>query len=1037
MAETLQQMAVLVGRMLVHIIVIIAMSRISSSEAPFEIDFTCSNKQFDISSLECSTCSTNLSPSLDKSTCLSCNSPATFNSSLSKCTCNSHDYYLFDSENAINCAQCPSDHAVSSTKNNGYECVLCESPRTIDAANNNRCSCPNTHISSGKACVTSSDATTITNTYSLTQSKQVSFKNIDTSEIVTITNSLLFEYYFLDAAVNCNIYKDITACQILGNLCVLTMYSDAHNVCILFTSTSNSINTPSNGFSNWKQNLPFLFYPNHDIITSTALSSSLSVSLNDKLSIILIKYSMNGTMIGQQDLGNELFYFCRDMISVDDQEKFRKIGYNTDISCSYDLSKIFNSSSNTTDYDNLIFYDPYLYISSQNKYYPLPVYVDNIDNSDGFKIVRRFFISDNFASNNNVLMFIESVTFKVTIYSENKIYPPLIQIKYGMNKLSDSKTVDISFSGSYMTDLSSFETSIIILFVITLILIVAIWIYKVYKYQRMQLINTMNPNGPQNIQQSLDIVWFIRIIFIGFGVSSHLFFWLLFFVSSYCYLSVKGQSNIKFLLPQDDNSMITAFKALLIYCFLGKLFHVLMLIWDQCNVDVFFIDWEKPKGNVMAMIQQQQYIYQQQQQQRPQQNSIRNAFMQQQQQQQQWGMNMTYPNQINQQNNFSPNNQMINQMRNEYNNNNINKPISDLGIISCWRKLFVANEWNELSIYRNISPGLTFLIFLSFMTGFEYEYLSLQTPVGSGSNEELNIIPISNVYKFVISTFFFLIIYFCEYLYFFFINDRFFGSDGFIDLIDLSSLANISIFILNSRYHGFYIHGKTIHQHSDTSLEEINKNIENERRNLCKSRGLIPDQDVFEIFVSTQFRQQYDEIYRDVLQFELNKLNQQKRLSFNINPNSNQQQQQQVNTQENYNIILSKQLIESSKLLSMFLCDFIEKSCPHKWEIRDLIGWERFFGPLPNLLMERNSIFYQDIMYKFKTELMYIGLQYHLIILNILTFCFIDFIILTKHNTIISLLITYIIDYILLKIRSYFGEKNVSRKTMIDQKFLL
>lgn len=909
--------------MLVIITILVGLIKTIDSEAPFSIDFTCSDKKFDISSLECSSCDNTLneSISLDQSSCLLCDiDSAIFNISINKCQCDSYNKYLSELEDKKICNQCPINHAVESLINNGdnYECILCEYPKIIDNNANNKCLCPSGFIETqlGKKCVSSSNLTYITNDYTLSASKEISYKNIDTLEIITIENSLLFDYYFLDSAINCKIYNDIKSCQILANLCVLTMYNKLHNSCKLFIEIVNNVNINSNSryFTNWKQNLPFLFYSDNNILTSTSLSSSISINLNDKLTLILIKYSMNGTMIGYKEHEYELFYFCKDYININDQSKFTKIGYNTQIKCSYDLSKILNNNNNT-NYDELIFYDPYLYISSQNKYYPLPIYINNINNDDGYKIVRRFFISDNFASNNQILIYLKSVKFKVNIYSENKnkIYPPLIEIEYGMIKISSdsSKVVSISFNGVYITDLTNFKISVIILFIITLILIILKWIYNIYRYQKIQLLQEKNT----------DLIWLVRIILIGFGVSSHLFFWYLFFISSYCYLSFKGQSNIKFLLPLDNDSILISFKGLLIYCFFAKLFHFLMLIYDQCNIDISFIDWEKPKGNIMKNTMQ----------------------------------------------NYS---------------------------ISCWRKLFIANKWNQLSIYRNIDLSFIFLIFLLFMIGFEFESLSLKKPINSGSEQ---IIEISIIFKFVISTFFLMIIYFIKYLYFFFINDRFISSNPFIDLIDLSSLTNISIFILNNRYHGYYIHGKTIHQYSDISLQEIYKNIENEKNNLCKSRGLIPNQDVFEIFVSIQFREKYDEIYRDIYQNN-----------------------------------------DSNKLLSLFLSDFIEKSCPFKYEIKqNLIGFEKFFGPFPNLFIEKKSIFYQDIYYKFKNELMYIGLQYDLIILLILTFTFIDNIILTNNNTIISILITFIIDYILFKIRAYFGEKNISKKSMIDSKFLI
>merc|ERR1740123_1288836 len=126
--------------------------------------------------------------------------------------------------------------------------------------------------------------------------------------------------------------------------------------------------------------------------------------------------------------------------------------------------------------------------------------------------------------------------------------------------------------------------------------------------------------------------------------------------------------------------------------------------------------------------------------------------------------------------------------------------------------------------------------------------------------------------------------------------------------------------------------------------------------------------------------------------------------TFNTNPpmppSPQKQQQQNVenNSGNDENMLLSKQLIESSKTLSMFLCDFIEKSCPHKWDLRELIGFERFLGPNPNLMMEKNSVFYEDVMVEFKSTLMYIGLQSDLIILSILSFAFIDSVVLSERN---------------------------------------
>ena len=201
-----------------------------------------------------------------------------------------------------------------------------------------------------------------------------------------------------------------------------------------------------------------------------------------------------------------------------------------------------------------------------------------------------------------------------------------------------------------------------------------------------------------------------------------------------------------------------------------QLLYILMVIWDQCHVDIFLMDWEKPKGNIMAMIQQQQFLdnqRQQNQQQQPpaqyvnqqmmmQQNQFMAAQHGQPQHPQQWNHMASFDafpqNQGSSRSvNMSPSSR-IQQMRKQ-NNTSISRQVDSIGIISCWRKLIVANEWNELSLHRTLRPSTTLFLFLLFMVGFEFEYFSLETPAASGSAVEAQSTATSMVYKFVICSF--------------------------------------------------------------------------------------------------------------------------------------------------------------------------------------------------------------------------------------------------------------------------------------------
>lgn len=46
--------------------------------------------------------------------------------------------------------------------------------------------------------------------------------------------------------------------------------------------------------------------------------------------------------------------------------------------------------------------------------------------------------------------------------------------------------------------------------------------------------------------------------------------------------------------------------------------------------------------------------------------------------------------------------------------------------------------------------------------------------------------------------------------------------------MDLCSVSNLSVFILKDRYHGYYIHGRSVHAHADTDMREMHAMLRRE-----------------------------------------------------------------------------------------------------------------------------------------------------------------------------------------------------------------
>jgi len=49
-----------------------------------------------------------------------------------------------------------------------------------------------------------------------------------------------------------------------------------------------------------------------------------------------------------------------------------------------------------------------------------------------------------------------------------------------------------------------------------------------------------------------------------------------------------------------------------------------------------------------------------------------------------------------------------------------------------------------------------------------------------------------------------------------------------LQFIDLLSLSNISMIIFDESYHGYYVHGRSVHPYADTDMIDISHNLAKE-----------------------------------------------------------------------------------------------------------------------------------------------------------------------------------------------------------------
>ena len=183
--------------------------------------------------------------------------------------------------------------------------------------------------------------------------------------------------------------------------------------------------------------------------------------------------------------------------------------------------------------------------------------------------------------------------------------------------------------------------------------------------------------------------------------------------------------------------------------------------------------------------------------------------------------------------------------------------------VSIWRTFFVANEWNEIQTVRKINQELQILGVLFFLKVVGFEHLTTTDPVSRFSiNPEVDYIGAqSRILRFAVFVLIYLVIETLQWFYFAFIYERFIG-DSIGDFVDLCSMSNISIFIMENTQYGYYIHGRSVHGRADTNMREMNEQLKREEDNLCGQRGLEPNTDnqTFQVSLPQKFRNQYEQI---------------------------------------------------------------------------------------------------------------------------------------------------------------------------------
>ncbi|XP_009901246.2 meckelin [Dryobates pubescens] len=844
-------------------------------------------------------------------------------------------------------------------------CIACngsEPSLSASDASGNRCvRCEQTFINVSKSCDCRSP-NILTGGLCFSAGESLPLKGVATVRFgqlgLTLT-SAWFLQNLQSSASACWSHSNLTACQALGNMCVMNMNSlspSSADACGLFQYIY--VNTARLGIVHsvafWRQSLPWLYYGDQPGLASQVLEANhfpavftfKGTDKDVKLQFIAASFDAAGNFLKWQSLEGGILQLCPDtQTRLDAAYAF---GTTYQQSCKISLSKIL------LDFPHPIFYDLFLEYSSadgQQALWALPVrnlnlqysemFVNQGSNMNNWLLTRRFFLVDALSGKESssgrlprAVRIASRVTISIRLVPHSQrgaIYPPLITVAYTdvLVQNPETQSVKVSFSVSYEMEQSEAQTDIALGVLGGLAVLWSLLKTTGWKRRTGSSVIDLQTVLKFLLFYAGDLANVFFLITVGTGI-----YWLVFF---------KAQQFVSVLLPLPSQE--EDFVTYIACAFSLKALQFLHLLVSQLTVDVFFIDWERPKGKVLKAVEGEGVIK------------------------------------------------------------------SAAAPVSIWRTYFIANEWNEIQTVRKINPLFQVIAVLFFLEVVGFSNLALMDSSSSLTrSSESYIAPWSRTLRFGVSAALWLAIAFLQILFFSVFYERF-VEDKISQFVDLCCMSNISVFLLSHSCFGYYIHGRSVHGHADTNMEEMNLNLKREAENLCSQRGLLPNTEcqTFQVSLSRRMRLHYDRIHE-----ALTRKRGPARL---VDPSANTFEQ----STRAYNTM--------NKFLGSFI-DHVHKELDYvvkdKLLLERILGME-FMEPLDK------SLFYNDEGQSF-TDVLYYGNETTMLIFDLLFFSVVD---LASQSFVLAAIVTYLQQEVFRFIRNALGQKNLAAKTLVDQRFLI
>ncbi|KAA0145841.1 hypothetical protein FNF31_07943 [Cafeteria roenbergensis] len=749
--------------------------------------------------------------------------------------------------------------------------------------------------------------------------------------------------------------------------------------------------------------------------------------------------------------------------------------YFVDVASSLALSKATTDGSGLSGTSAPLSADPPLAL------YPMPVRIVNYRAADGGTpnadayspgaetgddvLSRRFFLYDRVsglstasaAGTPQILRYARRLVLSMRAQdtSRAKLLVPVLTVEYRERRADDVVADtdglgrdEVEFRVLYEAEQSQYWTAAVVMFAIGQTLAVGFAVLRMFNWNRRS-VRTTEEGG-------LSLIVLGRfLVYLAHGYA-HAAFWVAVVLCAYWFAFFKLQARVFALLPEDEPALTQddyeTLAVVLCTALAGQLLRGGELMYEQCTVDVFFVDWEKPRGELASA----------------------SATVDSDRRSGDAGAGGGGDADADEEEGGSARGGAAGgdaALRSSGARGAASRASAGGAAaaggggpgggragkgekdktppVSVWRTLFMANEWSELATERRISVPLTFALLAVVLVSADQQWVATPRP----NADDLSPGQVNPALQFAAAVFWFLILVLIQLVWVWAIAERFIEPSATLRFVDLCTVAKISIVLLDERYHGFYLHCDAPYDFADADMSQLVLSLSDEAGTVRAGRGLIGappdsgDAQAFELFLPQVWRRTFDSYYTRLDEELAARARQAGAASAaGARGGSGGQRQSALRASVDRDTAVLKH--RTANAIARFIKGFVvkdQRAAGLSRVFRERSYLQRFFHTPPDIEAENQttgqrrsadegvSVFMLDRELRIET-LIFRGVEWDLLLLALLIFSVVQF---YTADPVLGAFLAILIDRVFVLVRQEWGRQNLAAKTLVDDRFLI